>query len=99
MLRSNRKENVYKLCSSLMTAKSETVLLKLVLAGIAKGSNDVAFLCKQLEGLLGATQLQPAEAMRAVALEKAAAKRISLLGATALLVGCFRFCSLSVFME
>lgn len=85
-LRSSRNEEVYKLCSSIMTAKSESVLLKHVLGSITEGSSDVCWLCKQLEDLLRCSQLQPDEAIRALALEKAAAQRIALFGATSVLV-------------
>lgn len=82
---SNRNEEVHKLCSSIMTTKSEAVLLKHVLGCIAEGSESVCWLCKQLQDLLRCSQLQPDEAVRALALEKAASQRIELFGATQVL--------------
>lgn len=80
-LKSTRNDKVYKLCSTIMTNKSESVLLKHVLGSIAEGSKDVVFLCKQIEDILHGSQLRPEEAIKALALEKAAAQRISLFGA------------------
>lgn len=80
-LRSGRKEPIYKLCSAIMTAKSESVLLRHVLGSISEGSKHVVFLCKQLEGIFHCSQLQPDEAVTALALEKAASQRIALFGA------------------